>query len=497
MNLLIQLAVLIPVVLIGISFIIPVLKNYKFKYLCEIFIVISLYNFILSVYIMFKVITDGPITYNFGGWAPPWGIEFYIGSLEAVMIFLVTSIYLLILIYAFPIIRKELSSNVYHWYYVLLILLKSFMIGMIVTNDLFNFFVFMEIGAIASVAVISVRNKRESIEASLKYLFLSNIGSAFVLFAIGLLYMITGHLNFQFVGEALKESAEIFPQTVNLSLLFIFLGLALKAALFPLHIWLPDAYTSAPTASTVILAGLVGKVYIIGLIKILFKVYSIEILEETGILPIILFLSGLAIIMGSIFAIGQNSIKRILAYSSVAQIGYIFLGIGLASENSLHGGMLHIINHAVIKSLLFMTIGIIIFKTGKEKISDLKGIGRQYPFTMIIFSIAALSMIGIPPLNGFISKWLLAMGTLEAEQPVYLVIILASSLLNSVYYFPIIINSFFGGTDTEYNWKLSLLEKKVRLPLIILTLIILGFGLYPDLPLYFIRKATVILLASG
>ncbi|MFW6270694.1 MAG: proton-conducting transporter membrane subunit, partial [Bacillota bacterium] len=209
MNLLIQLAVLIPVVLIGISFIIPVLKNYKFKYLCEIFIVISLYNFILSVYIMFKVITDGPITYNFGGWAPPWGIEFYIGSLEAVMIFLVTSIYLLILIYAFPIIRKELSSNVYHWYYVLLILLKSFMIGMIVTNDLFNFFVFMEIGAIASVAVISVRNKRESIEASLKYLFLSNIGSAFVLFAIGLLYMITGHLNFQFVGEALKESAEI------------------------------------------------------------------------------------------------------------------------------------------------------------------------------------------------------------------------------------------------------------------------------------------------
>ncbi|MFW5976661.1 MAG: complex I subunit 5 family protein [Bacillota bacterium] len=494
MNLLIHLVVLIPVFLIGISFIIPVLKNYKFKYLWEIVIGISVYNLLASIYIMYKVVTEGAIIYHFGNWQPPWGIEFYIGNLEAVMMTLVTFIYFLVIIYAFPFIKRELSSKVYHWYYVLLLLLKAFMIGIIVTNDLFNLFVFMEIGAITSVGIISIRDKRESIEASLKYLFLSTIGSSFVLFGIGFLYMITGHLNITFVAEVLQENIEVFPQTVNLSLLFIFMGLALKAALFPLHIWLPDAYTTAPTSSTVLLAGLVGKVYIIGLVKILYRVYSINILGKTGLLPIILFLSALAIILGSVFAIGQENIKRMLAYSSVAQTGYIFLGIGLVTENSLNGSLLHVINHAIIKTLLFMTIGIIIFKTGKEKISDLKGIGKKYPFTMLIFSLAALSMIGIPPLNGFISKWLLAMGTLEAEQPVYLVVILASSLLNSIYYFPIIINSFFGGTEVEYNWELSPLEKKVSFSLITLTLIMLVFGIYPDLPLFLIRKATVLLI---
>ena len=495
MNVMVHLAVLIPVSLIALAFLLPVMTNYNFKYLKELAACISIYNLILSIYIIYIVISRGPIEYHFGNWSPPWGIEFYIGNLEAIMIMLMTSVFLMVIIYAPPFIKKEISEKVKHWYYVLLFLLQSSLVGMIATNDLFNFFVFVEICAIASVAIISVKDKRDSIEASLKYLFLSSAGSAFILFAIGLLFMVTGHLNMNFVGEVLQERADMFPQTIKLSLVFMFIGLGLKAALFPLHIWLPDAYTAAPTSSTALLAGLVGKAYVIGLIKILFQVYRLDILQRSNILSVILFLSALAIIMGSVFAIGQENIKRLLAYSSVAQVGYIFLGIGLISEKGMSGGLLHVFNHALIKTLLFLSVGVIIYKTGKNKISDFKGIGHEYPFTMLIFSISALAMVGIPPLNGFISKWFLAIGTLEAGRPVYLVVILVSSLLNAIYYLPIIINAFFGTSWNKYNWEFQRLNRRIWAPMIIMAIALIFFGFFPNLPLYFIEKTTALFLS--
>ncbi|MEJ6949713.1 complex I subunit 5 family protein [Natronospora cellulosivora (SeqCode)] len=495
MNTIILLAILMPVILMAFSFLVPVLDQHKVKIIPGISLFIAVLNFILSIFLIYQVRASGNIVYHFGGWSPPWGIEFLISDLEAFMALLITGVYLLVLIYASPNLEKEVNPRVFSWYYILLFLLQASLIGMTFTNDLFNFFVFVEISAITSVAIVSVKDDKGSIEASIKYLFFSSIGSAFLLFAIGLLYMISGNLNLDMVGAVLQENYHVFPQTVTLSLIFIFIGLALKAALFPLHIWLPDAYSNAPIASTAILSGLVGKAYIIAFIKIIFKVYRMNILQESNLLALILPLSALAIIFGSIFAIGQTKIKRMLAYSSVAQVGYIFLGIGLASVNGLTGGLLHVFNHALIKILLFLAVGVIIHKTGKDKISDFNGIAYKYPFTMIVFSLAALAMIGIPPLNGFISKWILALATLEANQGFYLVIILISSLMNAIYYLPIIIRAFFGNPDKTYKWEFSNLGIKVCLPMAIFAIAILVFGLFPNLPLLFIEKASISLFS--
>ena len=492
MNPLVHLSVLMPVVLIAISFLLPVLHHYKYKHITGISLAFVSYGVVAALIIVFRVIQKGTITYHFGSWSPPWGIEFVISGFEAFMILLVAVIYLLVFLYARPFLEQEIASKVVHWYYILLFLLQASLVGMIATNDLFNFFVFVEICAIASVAIISVKDDRDSVEASVKYLFLSSIGSAFILFAIGLLYMVTGQLNISLVGENIQQAVAYFPRTVNLSLVFIFLGLALKAALFPLHIWLPDAYTNAPGPSTAILAGLVGKVYVIGLIKILFKVYDLEILTDSRLLSLVLFLSVLAILIGSIFAIGQENVKRMLAYSSVAQIGYIFLGFALVTEHSVTGGLLHIINHALIKTLLFLAAGVIIYKTGNEKLSDFRGVGYRYPLTMIFFSLGALAMVGIPPLNGFMSKWFLALGTLQAEKPLFLGIILLSSFMNGIYYLPIIVRSFFGsGEETEYSWEFSRLDKRAWIPMMIIALALIIFGFFPNIPLYFIEQIVV------
>jgi len=405
------------------------------------------------------------------------------------MILLVSVIYLLVFIYTNLFLKKEIKPVVFHWYYILLFLLQASLIGMIATNDLFNLFVFVEISAIASVAIISIKDEARSVEASIKYLFLSSIGSAFILFSIGLIYLITGNLNINYIGEIMPEAIANFPRTANLSLVFMFLGLAMKAALFPLHIWLPDAYTEAPNSSTAILAGLVGKVYIIALVKILFRIYQIDFLVMTNFLSLVLFLSVMAIIVGSIFAIAQQNIKKMLAYSSVAQVGYIFLGISLVTEYSLTGGLFHIFNHAIIKTLLFLSAGVIIYKTGIKKIEDFRGIGYKYPLTMIFFALGALAMVGIPPLNGFMSKWFLALGTLQAEKPIYLVVIVLSSLMNGIYYLPIIIRAFFSpSSQTNYDWEFNRLGKRAWIPMLFFALAIIVFGFFPHIPLFFIDK---------
>jgi len=496
MNLIVHLSVLAPVFFIAVSFLIPVLNHYKFEKIGLLSLIFAGWGTGSSLVLVYHVMTRGPIRYYFGSWEPPWGIEFMIGRFEVLMLLLVTLLYLLVIIYTRSFIQEEIKPKVVHWYYILLFLLEASLIGMIATNDLFNFFVFLEICAIGSVAIISVKDDRDSIEASIKYLFLNSIGSAFVLFAIGLIYMVTGHLNIPYAGESMVQAAALFPRTVNMSLVFMFLGLALKAALFPLHIWLPDAYTSAPHHSTVILAGLVGKAYIIGLVKILFKVYNIEILQSSNLLSLILFLSVLAIIIGSIFAIGQKKVKRMLAYSSVAQVGYIFLGVGLLTESGLTGGLLHIFNHALIKSLLFLAAGVIIYKTGIEDLEDFQGVGYRFPLTMIFFSLGALAMVGIPPLNGFMSKWFLAVGTLQADKPFLLGVILLSSFMNGIYYLPIIIRSFFSsGTEkVRYEWEFSRLDKKVWVPMMFIAAALIVSGIFPNIPLYFINKIVTELL---
>ncbi|MGM0446114.1 MAG: complex I subunit 5 family protein [Bacillota bacterium] len=487
--------IIIMILLLVSAFLSPVLDQFKFKKFPQVGIALSGVVFILSLVIMNRVNTNGTEFYKFGDWSPIKGIEFKFGSLEALMILLISGMFFLIYVYNQNKIRDEISSQLKGWYFTLSFLLQASLVGMIATNDIFNMFIFLEISALTTVGIISINENKDSVFASIKYLFLTAIGSSSVLFSVGLIYLISGYLNMDLAGSGILEMSEAYPSAINMAMLFMFFGLTMKAGLFPLHIWLPDAYYSAPTISTAIMAGLVGKAYIVVFIKVFYQVFNFNFFHATNLADITAVLAALAIIIGSLFAIGQTKIKRMLAYSSVAQIGYIFLGLALSTESSITGGILHIINHSVNKTLLFLCVGVIIVYTEAEDILDFVGLGRKFPLTMLMFSLASLAMVGIPPLNGFMSKWTIAIGTLESGRPIYLVVILVSSLLNGVYYFPIIIQSFFSGDAKEgYSLEFGRISLKILFPLIILGILIFWIGIFPNVLIDYIKNMVSFLI---
>jgi len=364
------------------------------------------------------------------------------------------------------------------------------MMGITYTNDLFNMYVFMEILSITSCSIISIKRKKENYMASFRYLILNTMGSLSVLLGIALLYMVSGHLNMTQIYLAISEIWSIYPTNITVAIGFILTGLGIKAAVFPLHVWLPDAHSTAPTPSSALLSSIVVKVYIFSVYKILFKVLGQTIVVGLGIPTVITYFAAIGMIMGSVFAIGQKDIKRMLAYSSVAQIGYIFLGLGLVTVEGLSASLFHIISHGLMKSALFLSAGSIIYYKEKRDLRDLDGIGYEMPVTMTVFTIAALGMIGIPGISGFMSKLYLSFAVLGVNKPVYLAIILASSFLNAVYYLPIVISAFLKeGKDRKNVMTMERLPKQMLIPMVILAILVVTIGFYPHLIMNLVDKA--------
>jgi multicomponent Na+:H+ antiporter subunit D len=480
--------VLIVVLLLAASYTVPLLDRFRRSLALPITILSLITAFISSLYLLYLIGVRGPFAYHLGGWPPPWGIELYIDYLAVYMLIVISSIGLLIMIYGAKDLLHEISREVLSWYYTLYLLLMASMMGIALTNDLFNLFVFVEISAIASCGIISAKADRRCIEASIKYLILSALGSGCILLAVAMIYMITGNLNFDYVAAALPDALKLYPYNIVIALGLFVVGFGVKSALFPLHVWLPDAHSSAPSPSSAILSGLVIKIYAVALVKLLFRVFPAQIYDVIPILDVILFLSVFAVMAGSIFAMVQDDLKRMLAYSSIAQIGYIFMGIGLFGGRALTGGLLHIFNHAMMKSMLFLAAGLIIYATGIRNLKDLKGIGVRMPWTMGAFTIGALSMVGIPGTSGFISKWFLALGALDLNRPFYVAIILLSSLLNGIYYFPIIIDAFFG-TKMNPVSEFRDVPALMLIPVLILAAGVIFFGFYPKPLLDLVNKA--------
>ncbi|ABR50233.1 NADH dehydrogenase (quinone) [Alkaliphilus metalliredigens QYMF] len=444
----------------------------------------------LSLSLLIFVLRDQSFTYTFGQWNPTIGIEFVVDEFSALMTLVVLSVATLIIIYSLKDIEHEILKEQFFSYYTLIFLLLFSMIGMIFTNDLFNLYVFMEILSLTSCGIISIKRKKENLMASFKYLMLGAIGSVSILMGIALLYMVTGHLNMTAAYEVITQVWQSYPRNILIALGFILTGFGIKAAIFPLHIWLPDAHSNAPTPSSALLSGLVVKVYVFAIAKILFRVLGQDIVQSIGVTEFITYFAVLSMIMGSVFAIGQTDIKRLLAYSSVAQIGYIFLGLGLATELGFSAGLFHVITHALMKSALFLSAGAIIYQTGKRDIRDLDGIGYQMPITMGVFSVAALGMIGIPGLNGFMSKWYLSLAVLEADKPVFLIMILISSFLNAIYYLPIIIAAFLKESNERDNvMVLDRLPKTMMYPMVIIAIGCVVMGFFPHIVMDVVERA--------
>lgn len=457
------------------AFIMPLIK--KTKIAKSISLVSMTIAMILALINLKFVIEKGEYLYRIGHFNAPYGIEFRIGIIEAMMGLLFTFVALMIIWYSIYSIEKEIKESKVGLYYLLINILIGSLLGVVYSNDLFNCFVFIEVGTLASCGTIIVKDKKENMKATMKYLIMSCLGSGLVLMGIAYLYSMTGHLNIDYIHRELIKGYLNYPNAVLIAIVLFIIGLGVKSAMFPLHNWLPDAHSSAPTSSSAILSSLVLKAFVLLLIKILYRVFGMEILNHYSVLNIVLILGSLGMIMGSVFAIFQKNIKRVIAYSTVAQMGYIFLGIGIGTDLGISIAIFHIIGHAVTKSALFLLVGAMIEQTGHKTLEHLKGIGREMPLTLGLFSIGALSMIGIPILPGFISKWHLSLATIATGNTILIAVILLSSLLNAVYYFPIVINAFFGEENLQgkvYKSKSKPLKELMPVIFLVISMIYVG-----------------------
>lgn len=376
------------------------------------------------------VVVHGPVHYYMGGWAPPWGIELRIDALSALMLLLLTVITLLVGIYSKRSVLKEIPSKEVPFYSVYLLLVTG-LVGLVSTADMFNLYVFLEITSLTSYALVSIGGGAAVVSA-FRYVILGTVGAAFYLLAVAYLYSVTGSLNMADLSRLLPALYQ--SNTVLVGFAFFVIGVSIKMALFPMHTWLPGAYADAPSAVSALIAATTTKVAAYVLIRVMFFVFeprfSIEMIPVTTVLS---WMGAAAMVVGSVMALAQSDFKRMLAYSSVAQIGYIVLGIGLANAAGFTGGILHLVNHAFMKGGLFLVAGAIVYRTGIRQIGELRGLSLKMPVTAAVFTVGALAMIGIPPTGGFFSKLYLILGAIEAGNWVFVGVIVLSSVLALAY----------------------------------------------------------------
>lgn len=386
----------------------------------------------IAIALFVQVQSAGVISYAIGNWPPPWGIEYRIDAFNAFVLVLISLIAAVVLPYARASIAAEVHSDRHYLLYVMFVLSLCGLLGIAITGDAFNVFVFLEISSLSGYVLIALGNDRRALRAAFQYLIMGTIGATFYVIGIGLLYLMTGTLNLADMAVRLGAVQEIRP--VLTALAFITVGLSLKIALFPLHVWLPGAYAYAPSAVAAFMAGTATKVSIYVLMRFLFVVFGARLaLPDLHLLGILTVLSAAAMIVASLVALFERDIKRLLAYSSVAQIGYITLGIGIGNADGLTASVLHLFNHGVTKAALFMLVGGIVLRVGTSQIEALAGLARRMPVTCFGMVLAGLSLVGVPGTAGFITKWHLVLAALQDGNWWIVGVIVTSSLLAAAY----------------------------------------------------------------
>ncbi len=458
-------------------------------------LVASLLSFASAIGLLLQVGGGDAISYQLGGWAPPWGIEYRIDLLSAFVLLIVTGIASLVMLFARHSVAAEIPEGRIARFYAALLLAFAGLAGIVATGDAFNVFVFLEISSLASYAVISMGRDRRALNAAFEYLIMGTIGATFILIGIGFLYMMTGTLNMLDLAARLPEVAD--TRTVRAGFAFLTVGIGLKLAMFPLHLWLPNAYAYAPSAVTAFLAATATKVAVYVLLRFTLEIFGAEF--SLGAMPLDLILMALGLIgmlSASLVAVFQHNVKRLLAYSSVAQIGYMLLGIGLASTTGATAAILHIFNHALMKGALFLAVGAVAYRIGAVTLRDFAGLGQRMPWTTAAIVLGGLSLIGVPPTVGFISKWYLVLGTLEQGLWPVAALVLIGSLLAVLYIWKLVEAAYFepapAGADTAHEAPWSML-----LPIWLLVGANLYFGIDTDIPVGVATQAADALIGSG
>jgi multicomponent Na+:H+ antiporter subunit D len=400
------------------------------------------------------------LSYAMGSWAPPLGIEYRVDAANAFVGFIVAGIALFVLPYCRVSIAAEVRSEEHYLFYALLMLCLAGLLGIVLTGDAFNLFVFLEISSLATYVLIAMGRDRRALVAAYQYLLMGTIGASMYVIGVGMLYLETGTLNLHDMASRLDMAD---TRALLAGLAFITVGISLKIALFPLHLWLPNAYAYSPSAVSAFLAATATKVCIYVLMRFFFSIFGATVVFDsraTG--AILLALSLAAMFIPAVVAIYQANVKRLLAYSSVSQIGYITLGIALDSVAGATAAMAHLFNHAITKGGLFLVLGAAVLRCGGASLDRLAGLGRTMPVTAFAFVIGGLSLIGIPGTAGFISKWYLVVAVMEQGLWWLAAAIMASSLLAVVYVWRFVEVAYFRDPPADHPapgeapWSMSL-----------------------------------------
>lgn len=462
-------------------------------------------TFGLTVWLASEVSSSGRISYFLGGWAPPYGIEYAIDPLNSFLMVFISGMAAIVLTYAGPSLAVEVPKSKHYLFYSLYLLCMTGLMGMCATGDLFNVFVFLEISSLSTYALISLGKTRRAPLAAFQYLIMGTIGATFLLIGIGLLYQLTGTLNMADIGVQLDHHRIAGvdgvqwtgSRTMLVAFAFLTVGLCIKMAVFPLHTWLPNSYAYAPSVVTCFVAATATKVSVYAFIRIVFGIFTPEFAFELLPLDTALWsFSLVGIFVASIAAIYQTNIKRRLAYSSIAQVGYMLLGISMANPDGLTAGIVHMFNHALVKGGLFMVVGCFALRLGSVHIDDWRGAGKTMPFTALAWTIGGLGLIGVPVTCGFVSKWLLLTAAVENELYPVAALMLASSLLAVVYVWQVVEVLYFSPPSDKAKTA-----KEAPLLMLSTTYVVIGatvvFGVWTTWSAGMAGDAAMFLLEGG
>jgi multicomponent Na+:H+ antiporter subunit D len=407
-------------------------RNARFAWLATT--AVSYACLVISLRLFWQVAKVGPVSYAIGSWAPPWGIEYRVDELSGFVLVAVALTASFVAPYARRSIAAELGVERQYLMYAMYCLALAGLLGIAVTGDAFNLFVFLEIASLASYVLVALGARRRALVAAYQYMLMGTVGATFYVIGVGLLYLMTGTLNLADMAERLRAVEDVRP--VLAALAFVTVGIGLKLALFPLHQWLPNAYAYAPSMATAFLAATATKVSVYVLLRYYFTVFDpAPLFERLPTREAFIVLSVAAMITASLVAVFEEDVKRLFAYSSVAQIGYITLGIGVDNQASLTGSIVHLLNHGVTKGAIFLLIGGVALRSDlvQPTVASLAGLGRRMPLTALGLAIAGLSLIGVPGTAGFVTKWYLILGALERGWWWLVAVIVASSLIAVAY----------------------------------------------------------------
>lgn len=448
--------------------------------------------FLIAGHLTYQVYVDDPINYPIGGWLPPFGIEYVVDIVNAFILLIVAGMGFIVAAYGLRSVEREISERQQHLFWCTYLLCLTGLLGITITGDAFNIFVFLEISSLSSYALIAMGRNRKALTSSFQYLVMGTIGATFYLIGIGLLYMVTGTLNIADLQARLPDVWHLRPVLAAFG--FIVVGVALKLALFPLHLWLPNAYAYAPSVVSTFLAATATKVSVYVLLRVVYTMFGASFAFVS--LPmhwVLLVPAVLAMFAGSFSAIFQTDIKRMLAYSSVAQIGYIVLGISIPIIDGLTASMLHIFNHALMKGALFCALGCVMYRIGSVRIEEMAGLGRDMPWTMACIVIGGLSLIGVPLTAGFVSKWMLLQAALDVGYWWLALLIVLSSMLAVIYVWRVVEAMYFRDRP-EGCIAVREAPPSLLLPTLVLAGANIYFGIDATLPVELSTQAATALL---